>query len=120
MEKHINRLDRTRFGKAHADTMFVQRMFPELSADDIRPETFAYPPCWGILDPGMTMERHSHPIPEFYVFTAGVGRMALGERWFDVRAGMCVNIPPGVEHEVANAPDAIEPLIWTSIGLKTY
>lgn len=118
IDQQINRLDRTKFGKAHADTMFVQQMFPQLKPDDIRPETFAYPPCWGILDPGMTMERHHHAIPEFYVFTAGSGRMALGERWFDVEAGMCVNIPRNIEHEVTNPPESVGALVWVSIGLK--
>lgn len=118
MNPNINQIDRTRFGTAHADTMYVQRMFPDLPDHGIRADTFAYPPCWGILDPGMTMERHRHPMPEFYVFTQGAGTMSLGNQTFPVRQHMCVNIPPDMEHQVSNPPDALETLVWTSIGLK--
>ena len=118
MNRNIGRLNRTQFFKAHADTMFVQTIFPELQPEEIRPDTFAYPPCWGALDPGMTMEKHKHPIPEFYVFVSGKGRMTLGADTFDVAAGTSVNIPPDVEHEVTNEPSAVEPLVWVSIGLN--
>ncbi len=98
--------------------MYVQRIFPELDPDEISKDTFAYGPCWGILDPGMTMEKHNHPIPEFYVFTQGSGSMTLGEESFSVKDGMSVNIPPNVFHEVTNPEEAVEPLIWVSIGFK--
>jgi mannose-6-phosphate isomerase-like protein (cupin superfamily) len=98
--------------------MFVQTMFPDLNPDEIRKDTFAYSPCWGILDPGMTMEKHRHPIPEFYVFVQGQGHMRLGSETFDVAAGMSVNIPRSMEHEVTNSEAAVEPLVWISIGLK--
>ena len=117
MNTNLGTLDRSRFTSAHADTMFVQRLFPHLPADAIRPGTFAYLPCWGILDAGMTMEKHHHPMPEFYVFTTGAGRMWLGGESFDVKAGMAVNIPPDVPHQVANPASAVEPLVWVSIGL---
>ncbi|MEA3334680.1 MAG: cupin domain-containing protein [Chloroflexota bacterium] len=117
MKENLGKLDRTRFEKAHADTMFVQRIFPDLEPDQIRENVFAYAPCWGILDPGMTMERHRHPIPEFYVFVQGSGQMLLGADVFDVAAGMSVNIPRNMDHEVTNPAAAVEPLIWVSIGL---
>lgn len=118
MNRNIGRLDRTQFATAHAESMFVQTIFAELKPEDIRAETFAYPPCWGILDAGMTMEKHHHPIPEFYVFVQGAGEMALGTEHFDVAGGMGVNIPRNVDHEVTNPESAVEPLIWISIGLK--
>ena len=118
MEKNLGRLNRTCFSSAHSDTMYVQTLFPGLNADDIRKDTFAYPPCWGILDAGMTMEKHRHPIPEFYVFVQGNGTMVLGSETFDVAAGVSVNIPRNMDHEVANPEMAVEPLIWISIGLK--
>ncbi|MCC5828528.1 MAG: cupin domain-containing protein [Phycisphaeraceae bacterium] len=118
MNRNIGKLDRQHFGKAHNNSMFVQQLFPGLEPDRIRPDTFAYGPCWGILDPGMTMEKHHHPIPEFYVFTQGRGRMTLGKDTFDVHSGMSINIPPDVEHEVTNDAGSIEPLVWVSIGLK--
>jgi len=98
--------------------MFVQTIFPRLDPDEIREDTFAYPPCWGILDAGMTMEKHRHPIPEFYVFVQGKGRMVLGSESFEVAAGRSINIPSNMDHEVANPETAVEPLIWISIGLK--
>lgn len=98
--------------------MFVQTIFPNLKPEDIRANTFAYAPCWGILDAGMTMERHRHPIPEFYVFVQGRGEMVLGSERINVASGMGVNIPTNMDHEVSNPESAHEPLIWVSIGLK--
>ena len=118
MSKNTGRLNRSCFAKAHSDTVFVQPIFPHLAADEIRKDTFAYPPCWGILDPGMAVEKHQHPMPEFYVFAQGKGQMVLGSDTFDVAAGMSVNIPVNVDHAVVNAESAIEPLVWVSIGLK--
>jgi mannose-6-phosphate isomerase-like protein (cupin superfamily) len=118
MNKNIGRLNRKSFTPAHSNTTYVQAIFPELDPADIRTDTFAYPPCWGILDAGMTMEKHRHPIPEFYVFVQGNGEMTLGSDVFAVTAGMSVNIPRGCDHEVTNAETAVEPLIWVSIGLK--
>ncbi|MCA1808032.1 MAG: cupin domain-containing protein [Lentisphaerae bacterium] len=118
MQQNIGRMDRAKFMKAHADSMYVQKIFPGLKPEDIRAGTFAYPPCWGILDAGMTMEKHKHPIPEFYVFIQGAGVMLLGTERFDVTAGMSVNIPRSMDHEVTNPESAVEPLIWVSIGLK--
>jgi len=117
MNKNIGQLDRKCFAKAHSDTMFVQMVFPHLSPDEIREDTFAYPPCWGVLDAGMTMEKHRHPIPEFYVFVLGKGRMVLGSETFEVVSGMGVNIPRNMDHEVTNSETAVTPLIWISIGL---
>jgi mannose-6-phosphate isomerase-like protein (cupin superfamily) len=118
MNQNIGKMDRTKFAMAHGDTMFVQMIFPDLKSDEIRAETFAYPPCWGILDAGMTMEKHAHPIPEFYVFVQGEGEMMLGTQRFRVTGGMSVNIPRNMDHEVTNPESAVEPLIWVSIGLK--
>ena len=118
MSKNIGQLDQSCFTKAHSDTVFVQPIFPHLTPDGIRKDTFAYPPCWGILDPGMAVEKHQHPIPESYVFTQGKGQMALGSDTFEVSAGMAVNIPVDTDHAVTNAGSAVEPLVWISIGLK--
>lgn len=117
MDENLGRLDRTQFVSVHEETLYVQGLFPGLPPEAIRPETFSYPPSWAVLDPGMTMERHHHAFPEFYVFVKGRGTMLLGERSFSVEAGQSVNIPDDWVHEVSNAPDAVEPLIWVSIGL---
>jgi mannose-6-phosphate isomerase-like protein (cupin superfamily) len=49
---------------------------------------------------GETAE-HYHPrSEEIYYFTAGAGRMRLGEEEADVHAGDCVVIPPGAPHKL--------------------
>ncbi|NQU10179.1 cupin domain-containing protein [bacterium] len=118
INKHITTMDRRKFQAAHNDTVYVQNCFPNLQLDEIRPDTFQYMPCWAIIDPGMTVEPHEHPIAEFYVFTAGEGNMRVGEETFLVKAGMAVNIPKDLVHSVINDPAAVTPLIWVSIGLK--
>ncbi len=118
MNKNIGELDRTKFTLGHKGTMYIQRIYPGISSEDIQKNVFAYPPCWGILDAGMTMENHKHDMPEFYIFVQGSGRMLLGDEYLDVKAGMSVNIPRNWNHEVINPESAVEPIIWVSIGLK--
>jgi mannose-6-phosphate isomerase-like protein (cupin superfamily) len=55
------------------------------------------------VPPGATTEAHYHRTSEeIYLFTAGAGRMILGDDEAAVRAGDCVVIPPGVEHQLVN------------------
>ncbi len=55
---------------------------------------------------GGATDQHFHRVSEeIYFFTAGAGRMRLGEDEADVRAGDTVVIPPGVEHKLWAAPD---------------
>ena len=117
MDRNIGKLDRTSFATAHSGSVYVQPIFPHLTPADIQGDTFAYPPCWAILDPGMTVEKHRHPIPEFDVFVQGSGQMTLGTEILEVAAGTGVNIPPNVDHLVTNPKAAVDPLIWVSIGL---
>jgi mannose-6-phosphate isomerase-like protein (cupin superfamily) len=58
---------------------------------------------------GETVEHFHRASEEIYVFTAGAGRMRLGETEAEVSAGDAVAIPPGVRHKLWN-PGA-EPLI---------
>jgi mannose-6-phosphate isomerase-like protein (cupin superfamily) len=57
---------------------------------------------------GETAE-HYHPhAEEIYYFTAGAGRMRLGEGEAEVRAGDCVVIPPGTPHKLwSTGPDPL-------------
>lgn len=55
---------------------------------------------------GTTAEHYHRETEEIYFFTAGSGRMRLGEEEREVRAGDCVVIPPGVRHKLWSAPDA--------------
>jgi mannose-6-phosphate isomerase-like protein (cupin superfamily) len=62
------------------------------------------------VPPGARTERHYHRASEeIYLFTTGAGRMLLGADEAAVRAGDCVVIPPGTEHQLVN--DGAEPLV---------
>jgi mannose-6-phosphate isomerase-like protein (cupin superfamily) len=53
---------------------------------------------------------HYHPLAEeLYFFTAGQGRLRIGDEERDIRVGDCAVIPPGVEHKLTNTGD--EPLV---------
>ncbi len=63
------------------------------------------------VPPGGQTQAHFHrTTEELYFFTAGRGRMQLGDEELDVGAGDCVTIPPGTEHKLWNASGA-EPLV---------
>ena len=59
---------------------------------------------------GATAAHFHRKSEELYLFTAGQGLMSLGEESFDVVAGDCVTIPPGVEHKLWNRSE-MEPLV---------
>ena len=56
-----------------------------------------------------TVEHFHRTSEEIYFFTAGAGRMRLGDEEADVRAGDTVVIAPGVKHKLFNTGD--EPLV---------
>ena len=58
---------------------------------------------------GETIEHLHRRSEEIYDFTAGAGRMRLGEDEADVRAGDTVVIPAGVRHKLWNT--GREPLV---------
>jgi mannose-6-phosphate isomerase-like protein (cupin superfamily) len=58
---------------------------------------------------GETIEHYHRVSEEIYFFTAGAGRMRLGDEEDDVRAGDTVVIAPGMRHKLWNA--APEPLV---------
>lgn len=58
------------------------------------------------LPPGGATTAHYHVrAEELYLFTAGRGRMRLGEQERDVAPGDCVAIPPGAVHKLWNTGD---------------
>jgi mannose-6-phosphate isomerase-like protein (cupin superfamily) len=62
------------------------------------------------VPPGAATEAHYHRrSEEIYLFTAGSGRMILAGEEAAVRAGDCVVIAPGAEHQLVN--DGAEPLV---------
>ena len=58
---------------------------------------------------GQTAEHFHRTSEEIYYFTAGEGRMRLGEEESPVRAGEAVVIPPGTRHKLWNPGG--EPLV---------
>jgi mannose-6-phosphate isomerase-like protein (cupin superfamily) len=71
------------------------------------------------VPPGGETAAHFHrETEELYYFTAGAGRMRLGDEERDVTAGDCVVIPPGVEHKLWN-PGA-EPLVLLCCCAPAY
>jgi mannose-6-phosphate isomerase-like protein (cupin superfamily) len=62
------------------------------------------------VPPGTETIEHFHRASEeIYYFTAGAGRMRLGEQEAAVRAGDAVVIPPGTRHKLVN--DGSDPLV---------
>jgi mannose-6-phosphate isomerase-like protein (cupin superfamily) len=56
---------------------------------------------------GAATAAHYHPqSEELYFFTAGTGRLRVGDEERDVRPGDCAVIPPGAEHKLTNTGDA--------------
>jgi mannose-6-phosphate isomerase-like protein (cupin superfamily) len=54
-----------------------------------------------VVPPGGATIAHLHrTTEEIYLFTAGTGRMRLGDEERPVRAGDCVVIAPGVAHKL--------------------
>lgn len=49
---------------------------------------------------GDTIEHYHRQSEEIYYFTRGSGRMRLGDDEFDVTAGDCVVIAPGLRHKL--------------------
>ncbi|HST39147.1 MAG TPA: cupin domain-containing protein [Conexibacter sp.] len=58
------------------------------------------------LPPGTATIAHYHPrAEELYLFTAGRGRLRVGDDERDVQPGDCVVIPPGTVHKLWNSGD---------------
>ena len=67
---------------------------------------------------GQTIAHYHRQAEELYFFTAGSGRMTLGDEVRDVAAGDCVVIPPGQVHELVNTGD--EPLVLLCCCAPAY
>jgi mannose-6-phosphate isomerase-like protein (cupin superfamily) len=67
---------------------------------------------------GRTIAHYHRTTEELYFFTAGNGRMTLGDDEREVAAGDCVVIPPGQVHQLVNAGD--EPLVLLCCCAPAY
>jgi mannose-6-phosphate isomerase-like protein (cupin superfamily) len=57
--------------------------------------------------PGQVGPPHKHQKEaEVYYILHGTGSLRLGEEWIELREGMAVYIPPGLEHETRNTGPA--------------
>jgi mannose-6-phosphate isomerase-like protein (cupin superfamily) len=67
---------------------------------------------------GATAAHYHVQAEELYFFTAGRGRMRLGDEERDVAAGDCVVIRPGTEHALVNTGE--EPLVLLCCCAPAY
>jgi mannose-6-phosphate isomerase-like protein (cupin superfamily) len=67
---------------------------------------------------GQTIAHYHRQAEELYFFTAGRGRMTLGDEHRDVAVGDCVVIPPGETHQLVNTGD--EPLVLLCCCAPAY
>jgi mannose-6-phosphate isomerase-like protein (cupin superfamily) len=67
---------------------------------------------------GQTIAHYHRQAEELYFFTAGRGRMTLGDEHRDVGAGDCIVIPPGETHQLVNTGD--EPLVLLCCCAPAY
>src|SRR3954454_22113257 len=54
---------------------------------------------------GRTIAHYHRTSEELYFFTAGTGRLRIGDEQRHVRPGDCAVIPPGSEHQLFNPGD---------------
>jgi mannose-6-phosphate isomerase-like protein (cupin superfamily) len=66
---------------------------------------------------GRTVAHYHRVAEELYFFTAGRGRMTLGDEEREVAAGDCVVIPPGQVHGLVNGA---EPLVLLCCCAPAY
>lgn len=78
---------------AHGGTILASEVVPDVLAC---PFGHAY----GYLENGNSMEAHSHPTKEFYVFYEGNGTMTVAGETEAVGPGDVVAIPPNEIHSV--------------------
>jgi mannose-6-phosphate isomerase-like protein (cupin superfamily) len=67
---------------------------------------------------GRTVAHYHRVAEELYFFTAGRGRMTLGDEEREVAAGDCVVIPPGQVHGLVNT--GAEPLVLLCCCAPAY
>jgi mannose-6-phosphate isomerase-like protein (cupin superfamily) len=67
---------------------------------------------------GATQAHYHRVTEELYFFTAGRGRLRIGESERDVVPGDCAVIPPGAEHKLWNTGD--EPLVLLCCCAPAY
>ncbi|RPI03668.1 MAG: cupin domain-containing protein [Calditrichaeota bacterium] len=59
------------------------------------------------IEPGGHSPDHSHPYEHENFIVEGVGQVMMEGRWFDVKPGDVVFVPPGIRHQYRNAGEAV-------------
>jgi mannose-6-phosphate isomerase-like protein (cupin superfamily) len=67
---------------------------------------------------GATTAHFHREAEELYFFTAGRGRLRIGDEEHDVAVGDCAVIPPGAEHKLVNTGDT--PLVLLCCCAPAY
>src|SRR5690349_18100807 len=67
---------------------------------------------------GATTAHYHRVTEELYFFTAGHGRLRIGDEEREVGAGDCAVIPPGAEHKLFNTGE--EPLVLLCCCAPAY
>lgn len=94
MPSKLNRSDRDAYVTRDGSSI-LELVHPEFS--EARAQSIAE----AVVPAGGETVEHYHPrAEEIYCFTAGSGRMRLGEEEFEVGVGESVVIPPGVRHKL--------------------
>jgi mannose-6-phosphate isomerase-like protein (cupin superfamily) len=68
---------------------------------------------------GATIAHYHREAEELYLFTAGRGRLRVGDEQREVAAGDCVVIPPGAPHQLWNTSRS-EPLVLLCCCAPAY
>lgn len=80
-------------------------------ASPIQCESFAL--GYVVLEPrGGQVPWHNQEQEEVYFIVEGTGEMCLGDERLEVKAGQCVQIPPGVFHQLTNTGDAPMTMVY--------
>jgi mannose-6-phosphate isomerase-like protein (cupin superfamily) len=60
------------------------------------------------VQPNGRFDRHFHDCDEYWLLFSGRGRVAVGDREYDVSAGDIVCTPTGTEHDVVAVAETLE------------
>lgn len=63
--------------------------------------------------PGGTVPEHVHTAEEeVNLFLAGRGKFLVEGREIPIEPGVCIYIPPGIPHQIANTGDEVVRFVW--------
>lgn len=102
---NITGFDREKAAPAHNNTILAHEVIPE----NMNPP---FDSAWGYLEANSQMEGHAHPTEEVYIVIKGRGKVVIGEKEAEVKAGDVIEIPPDEYHTMKCEDNG--PLLWTA------